>query len=147
MLVRIRMDCLIGVMFQSIILKGMYPRIRSGVFGWIKAHGTCSTEFEELGAEICVFVRTWEGSTFRRVCVAVLIRCISNTTSEATELVQNFDAGGLDVTIISIFGGHTYLQKSLPITWAVGTVPNSWNYPYLIFDCASVASSGLPHLR
>ena len=68
----------------------MHPSILSRVFGWAKTHGHWSIQFEERSSEICVMVWTWERSTFRRVCVAVLSRFKTNTTLEATILGENY---------------------------------------------------------
>ena len=82
----------------------MYPRILARVFGWVKGHGKCSIEFEELSSEIWVMVRTWERSTFRRVCVAVVSRFSANTTLEATVLGKILDAAGPDTAVVSLHG-------------------------------------------
>ena len=79
----------------------MYPRNLARVFGWVK----CSIEFEERGSEIWVMVRTWERSTFRRVCVAVLNRLGANTILEATVLGTILDAADLDAAVVSLHGG------------------------------------------
>ena len=47
-------------------------------------------------------VRTWERSTFRRVCVAVLSRFSANTTLEATVVGQILDAAGPDIAVVSL---------------------------------------------
>ena len=74
------------------------------MFGWVKAHGHCRIEFEERSSEIWVLVRTWEKSTFRRVCVAVLSRFSANTTLEATILATIADAAGPDTYVVSLHG-------------------------------------------
>ena len=83
----------------------MYSRILARVFGSVKGHVKCSIEFEERGSEVWVMVRTWERSTFRRVCVAVLNRFGANTTLEATILGTILDAAGLDAAVVSFHGG------------------------------------------
>ena len=80
------------------------PHILSRVFGWVKAHGHCSIEFEERSSKIWVLVRTWDRSTFRRVCVAVLSRFSANTTLEATILAEILDAAGPDTFVVSLQG-------------------------------------------
>ena len=71
-----------------------------------KEHGQCSIEFEERGSEIWVLVRTWERSTFRPVCVAVLGRFSANTTLEAATIVAKIlDAAGPDTSVVSLHGG------------------------------------------
>ena len=90
----------------------MFPRIRARVFGWVKSHGRCSIEFEERGSEIWVIVRTWERSTFRRVCVAVLNRFSANTTLEATVLGKTLDAAGPDAAVVFLHGGPHVLAEA-----------------------------------
>ena len=111
MYLRLHVHRLIGAMFQSIILNGMYPRILSRVFGCVKAHGHCNIEFEEHSSEICVLVRTWERPTFRRVCVAVLSRFSVNTTLEATFLAQILDAAAPDTSVVSLRVGPHVLEE------------------------------------
>ena len=90
----------------------MQPRILARVFGWVKGHGKCSIESEERSSEICVKVRTWERSTFRRVCVAVLNRFNANTTLEATILAKILDAAGPDTSVVSLDGGPHVLAEA-----------------------------------
>ena len=90
----------------------MYPRIFARVFGWVKGHGRCSIDFEERGSEIWVMVRTWEKSTFRRVCVTVLNRFSANTTLVATVLGKFLDAAGSDTAVVSLHGGPHLLAEA-----------------------------------
>ena len=90
----------------------MYPRILARALGWVKSHGRCSIEFEERGSEVCVMVRTWERSTFRRVCVAVLNRFSANPTLEATILGKILDAAGPDTAVVSLHGGPHALAEA-----------------------------------
>ena len=90
----------------------MFPRNLVRVYGWVKSHGRSSIEFEERGSEIWVFVRTWERSTFRRVCVAVLNRFTANTTLEATVLGRILDAAGPDAAVVSLHGGPHVLAEA-----------------------------------
>ena len=116
------------------------PRMLVRVFGWVKSHGRCSIEFEERGCEIWVMVRTWERSTFRRVCIAVLNRFSTNTTLEATVLGKILDAAGPDVAVVSIHGGPHVLAE------AFVKYLGSQNYlstPHLICGWWSVVSSAL----
>ena len=48
----------ICLLFQSIILNGMYRRILSRCFNWAKSHGSFCVEFEEEGDKVRVFLRT-----------------------------------------------------------------------------------------
>ena len=57
-------------------------------------------------------VRTWERSTFRRVCVAVLSRFSANTTLEATVLGKSLDAAGPDTAVVSLHGGPHVLAEA-----------------------------------
>ena len=93
-------------------MNGLFPRVLARVFGWVKSHGRCSIEFEERDAEIWVFVWTWERSTFRRVCVAVLSRFSANTTLEATVLGKILDAAGPDTAVVSLHGGPHVLVEA-----------------------------------
>ena len=63
-------------------------------------------------AEIWVMVRTWERSTFRCVCDAVLSRFSANTTLEAAILGNNLDAAGPDASIVSLHGGPHVLAEA-----------------------------------
>ena len=103
----------------------MYPRIFSRVFGWAKAHGHLSLEFEERGSEIWVLVRTWDRSTFRTDCVAVLSRFSVNTTLEATFLAKIVDAVGPYTSVVPLHGVHMCWQRLLPAILEVGTVRSS----------------------
>ena len=107
----------------------MYPRILARVFGWLKGHGKCSIEFEERGSEIWVMVRTWERSTFRRVCVAVLSRFSENTTLEATVLSKILDAAGPDTAVVSLHGGLHVLAEALASYLGSGYQAKLIKYP------------------
>ena len=87
------------------------PRILSLLFDWVKAQGHCSIEFEERGIETWVLVRTWERSTFRRVCVALLSRFSANTNLEVTFLAPILDAAGSDTSVASLHGGPHVLAE------------------------------------
>ena len=56
-------------------------------------------------------VRTWERSTFRRVCVAVPSRFSANTTLEATVLGKILDAAGPDTAVVSLHGDPHVLAE------------------------------------
>ena len=88
------------------------PRILGRVFGWVKSLGRCSIEFQERGSEMWVMGRTWERSTFRRVCIAVLNRFSANTTLEATVLGKILDAAGPDNAVVSLHGGPHVLAEA-----------------------------------
>ena len=90
----------------------MFPRILARVLGWVKSHGRFSIEIEERGSEIWVMVRTWERSTIRRVCVAVLNRFSANTTLEATVLDKILDGTGPDAAVVSLHGGPHVLAEA-----------------------------------
>ena len=107
----------------------MYPRILARLFGWVKGHGKCSIEFEERGSEIWVMVRTWERSTFRRVCVAVLNRFSANTTLEATVLGKILDAAGPDTAVVSLHGGPHVLAEAFASYLGSGYQAKLVEYP------------------
>ena len=99
----------------------MYPRILARVFGWVKGHGKCSIEFEAGGSEIWVMMWTWERSTFRRNCVAVLNRFSANTTLEAAVSGKILDAAGPDTALVSLHGGpHVLAEKWVTLKWVPG---------------------------
>ena len=123
------MHWLIGVVFESIILNGMYPRIFSCVFCWVKAHGQCSIEFEVRGSEIRLMVRTWERSSFRRVCVAVLSRFGANTILEATILAKILDVAGPDKSAVSLHGGPHVLAGAFASYLGSGYCAKLVEYP------------------
>ena len=87
-------------------------RILSRMFGWAKAHGHLSIEFEERGSELWVLVRRWDRSTFRRICVAVFSRFSANTTLEATILAKIVDAASPDTSVVSLHGGPHVLTEA-----------------------------------
>ena len=153
MCLRIHVYWLIGVVSQWIILNVIYLRILSRIFGWVKTNGRCSIDFEEHGSEIWVMVRTWERSTFRRVCAAVLSWFSANTTLEATILGKILDAAGPDASLVSLHGGPHVLPE------AFSSILGSWyrakfvEYPtfdlrlmmgYLQQTAASVLGSPVP---
>ena len=112
MCLRMHDHWVIAALFWSIIGNRMYPRILSRLFDWVKAQGHCSIEFEERGIETWVLVQTWERSTFRRVCVAVLSRFSANTTLEVTFLAEILDAAGPDTSVASLHGGPHVLAEA-----------------------------------
>ena len=102
----------ICLLFQSIILNGLYPLILSRCFNWAKSHGGCTVEFEEEGDKVWVFLRTWDVDTFKRVCVASLDRYSSDPYQEISALGRMVDALGPDVSVASISGGSTVLVEA-----------------------------------
>ena len=107
----------------------MYPRILARVFAWVKGHGKCSIEFEERGSEIWDMVRTWERSTFRRVCVAVLSRLSANTTLEATVLGKVLDAADPDTAVVLLHGGPHLLAEAFASYLGSGYQAKLIEYP------------------
>ena len=110
-------------------MNGLYPRILARVFGWVKGNEKCSIEFEERGSEIWVMVRTWERSTFRRVCVAVLSLFSANTTWEATVLGKILDAAGPDTAVVSLLGGPHVLPEAFASCLGSGYQAKLIGYP------------------
>ena len=103
----------------------MYPRILARVFGWVKGHGKCSIEFEE----IWVMVRTREKSTFPRVCVAVLNRFSASTTLKATVLGRLLDAAGPDTAVVSLHGSTHVLAEAFASYLGSGYQAKLLEYP------------------
>ena len=122
----------ICLIFQSIILNGMYLRILFCCFNWAKSHGSCSVEFEEEGDKVRVFLRTWDVDIFKRVCVASLDRYISDPHREISALGQMVDALGPDVSVASISGGSTVLVETFCEYLGSGYRQKIIDYP--VFD-------------
>ena len=109
----------------------MYPRILARVFRWVKSHGKCSIEFKERASEIWVMVRTWERSTFRRICVAVLNRFSAKTTLEATVLGKILVAAGPDTAVVLLHGGPHVLAEAFASYLGSGYQAKLVEYPRL----------------
>ena len=120
------------------------PRILARVFGWVKGHGKCSIVFEERGSDIWVMVRTWERSTFRPVCVAVLSRFSANTTLEATDFSKFLDAAGSDDAVVSLHGYPHVLAEAVASYLGSGYHAKLIEYPtfdlWLLKRCQRTAS-------
>ena len=129
MWLRVHVHWLIVAVFKSIIWNMMYPSILSHLFGWVKAHGQCSIDFEEGGSDIWVMVRTWEKSTFRCVSVAVLSQFNGSTTLEATILAQFLDAAGWDASLVSLHGGPQVLAEAFASFFGSGYRAGLVEYP------------------
>ena len=120
------------LLFQSIILNGMYPRILSRCFKWAESHGSSGVEFEEVSDKVRVFLRTWDVETFTRVCVASLDRYSSNPHQENSALGRIVDALGPDVSVASISGGSTDLVEAFCENLGSGYRQKLIGYP--VFD-------------
>ena len=107
----------------------MYPRFLARTFSWLKSHGRCSIEFEERGSEIWVMVPTWERSTFRLVCVAVLNRFSANTILEATILGKVLEAAGPNAAVVSLHGGSHVLTEAFASYLGSGYQTKLVEYP------------------
>ena len=107
----------------------MYPGILSRVFGWAKAHRHLSIEFEERGSELWVLVRTWDRSTFRRVCVTVLSRFSAHTTLEATILAKIVVTAGPNTSVVSLHGGPHVLAEAFGSNLGSGYRAKLVEYP------------------
>ena len=110
-IVRIHSGCSLLFCFQSIFLNGIYRRILSKVLTWVKTHGYCCIEFEERGEHTWAFIRCWDDSQFRRVCVSILDRFSRNANGEVIVLERIIDALGPNVRVISVHGGpHAFVE-------------------------------------
>ena len=74
-------------------------------------------------------VRTWERSTFRRVCVAVLNRFSANTPLEATVWGKILDAAGPDAAVVSLQGRPHVLVEAFATYLASGYQTKLIEYP------------------
>ena len=66
----------------------------------------------EEGEHTWVFLRCWDNSQFRRVCVAVLDRFSGNVSEEVVALGRIIDAIGLYVHVVSVQGGPHALVEA-----------------------------------
>ena len=122
----------ICLLFQSIILNGMYPRILSRCFNWAISHGSFVVEFEEVGDKVRVFLRTWDVDTFRRVCVASLDCYSSDLHQKISALGRMVDALGPDVSVATISGGSAVLVEAF--CEYLGSVYRQKLIDYPVFD-------------
>ena len=74
-------------------------------------------------------VWTWERSTIRRVCVAVLSRFSANTTLEAAVLGKILDAAGPDTAVVSLHGGPHVLAEAFASYLGSGYQAKLIEYP------------------
>ena len=89
----------------------MYPRILKKPFTWAQLHGYCGVEFVEGGEHTWVFLRCWDNSQFRRVCVAVLDRFSGDVSREVVVLGRIIDTIGPDDRVVLVQGGpHALLE-------------------------------------
>ena len=80
-------------------------------------------------------VWTWERSTFRRVCVAVLTRFSASTTLEATVLGKILDAAGSDTVVVSLHVSPHVLAEAFASYQGSGYQANSLSTPNSICGC------------
>ena len=91
----------------------MYPRILlKKAFTWAKLHGYCGVEFVEECELTWVFLRCWDSSQFRRVCVAVLDRFSGNVSEEVAVMGRNIDALGPIVRVVPVQGAPHALVEA-----------------------------------
>ena len=110
----------------------MYPRILKKAFIWAQLHGYCGVEFVEQGEHTWVFLRCWDSSKFRRVCVAVLDRLSGNVSEEVVVLGRIIDSIGPDVRVVSVQGGPHALAEAYVIFLGSGYQQKLIEYP--LFD-------------
>ena len=92
----------------------MSPRIVSKFSFRAKAQGYSGIEFEAMGDHVWVFVRCWNNSRFRRVCVSILDRFSSNVNGEMVMLGRIIDALAPDVCVVSMHvGPHALVEVYL----------------------------------
>ena len=90
----------------------MYPPILKKAFIWAQMHGYCGVDFVEEGEHTWVFLRCWDSSQFRRVCVAVLDRFSGNVSEEEVAPGRIIDAIEPDVRVVSVQGGPHALVEA-----------------------------------
>ena len=115
----------------------MYPRILKKAFAWAQLHGYCGVEFVEQGEHTWVFLRCWDSSQFRRVCVAVLDRFSGNVSEEVVVLGRIIDAIGPDVRVVSVQGCPHALVEAYVNFLGSGYQQKLIEYPHCSI-CASL---------
>ena len=108
----------------------MYPRILSEVFTWAKGHGYCSIEFVEQGEHICVFIRCWDNTQFRRVWVSILDWFNSNVNEQVVVLGRIIEAISPEVRVVSVQGGPHALVEAYVNCLSSGYQQNPIEYPF-----------------
>ena len=76
-------------------------------------------------------MRTWERSTFRRGCVAVLSRFSADTTLEATFLAKIADAASPNTSVVSLHGDPHVLAEAFTSYLGSGYRAKLVEYPIL----------------
>ena len=117
--------CTLLFCFLSVILNGMYPRILSTFFSWIKTHGYCGIEYGEWVKHIWEFGRCCDNIHFRRVCMSILDWFSSNVNEEVVVLGRIIDALGPNAHVVSVHGGPHSLVEAYGSSWAVD-ISKSW---------------------
>ena len=115
----------------------MYPRILKKAFTWAQLHGYCGVEFVEGGEHTWVFLRCWDSSQVRRVCVAILDRFSGDVSEEVVALGRIIDAIGPDVRVVSVQGGPMLFWRRTSTSWAAG-ISRSWSNTHCSI-CASLS--------
>ena len=90
----------------------MLPRNLSRVVSWETAHYFYSLEFEERGASLWAFMRTWEKDTFRWVAVAVTDRFAVDATNELSVLGSVVAAVGGSASLVAVSRGSHVLADT-----------------------------------
>ena len=98
-------------LFQSILLKGMLPRILTRVVDWVRAHRLFNVEFSTHGAATWVYIRTWKTGGFVRAALAIIDQFYGDANSEVAILMKILSAVGSGISLISLSGGsHTLID-------------------------------------
>ena len=109
----------------------MYTRILFRVFGWIKAHRTCSVEFSYRHGKRAHFI-------------ALVLPCSVGLVATQFLSLPCCGRSLMLLVLMSPWFLRTRTHRSFfPITWTVGIVQSSWKTRYLISVCSSAASSEL----
>ena len=110
----------------------MCPRILKKDFTWAQLHGYRGAEFVKEGEHTWVFLRCWDSSQFRRVCVAVLDRFSGDVSEEVAVLGRIIDAIGPNVRMVSVQGApHSLVEAYVNF---LGSVYQQKLIEYPLFD-------------
>ena len=83
----------------------MLSRIRSRAFRWTKTHLRYVLELEERPVATWVFIRTWDGDSFRSVAIGVLDQFRSDASPEMSVV-------GNSASEVAISGGSHILAET-----------------------------------
>ena len=116
-------------LFQSIILKGMFPRILDRVLEWVKTHKQFGFELEDRASHSWVFLRTLRKDSVYRVAVGVIDRYNGDASSKLVIVGQILCAIGSVASLMPISGGSQTLVECYKEYLGSGYMRGLLDYP------------------